>query len=93
MMAIYDYAKHLHRERIQTAERIRTVSALRAASRVRPAPVDLDEEWQLLWASSDVTGRTVTMVNAATGERRTGRHPADWDLALGEAARQLHVGV
>ncbi|MGH8944951.1 MAG: hypothetical protein ACRDVL_02240 [Acidimicrobiia bacterium] len=92
---MYDHARHLHEDRIRAAERSRLINELRAARReagarrtARPA-----DQWQVLWPSTDITGRAVTMVNTATGERHTGRDPADWDRALGEVVRQLGVGV
>lgn len=93
MMPMYDYAKHLHRERLRTADQARLLAEVtprRSRERNRHAGAG---HWQVLWASSDITGKAVTIANPVTGERRVGRDPADWDAALGEAVRQLEFGV
>lgn len=95
MTAMYEHAKSLHEERVRAAEQARLVAELRRTNRSqrRAGGISLRDEWRVVWASSDLTGKAVAMVNTATGEKRIGRDPADWDRALGHAVRQLHVGV
>ena len=96
MLAMYDHAKYLSEDRLRAAEQTRLINELRTARREARTPLRTAPtagQWQVLWPSTDVTGKSVTMVNTATGDRHIGRDPGDWDRALGEVVRHMGVGV
>jgi hypothetical protein len=95
MLAMYDYAKDLHQDRLRAADHVRLVKELRNSRREMAAPEAAGglDQWQILWSSSDITGTAVTMVNATPGVKHTGRDPGDWDRALGQITRQMEIGV
>lgn len=90
-LAWYDLARDLAQERREVSDHHRLISQLRRVrrdDRKRSREPEAGSEvgrWTLEWVGNGFTGTRVTLRNEATGERRTGRHPFDWDLALGDA--------
>ena len=86
-IATYVLANQILADRRRQAENRRLVAELRAAVRVDRARNRAPETdgWSLEWATNGFTGKSVTLVNASTGEKVVGRDPGDWDKALGRA--------
>ena len=83
---MYELTRHLHADRLRAAEARRALN-LSESNRGRKAPQPTEHEgrWTLEWAGTGITGTHVTLTNEDTGERLSGRHPFDWDEALGNA--------
>lgn len=85
---MYDLARHLPATRRREA-RERRLSHLRGSAAGgglsrRQTTRDRDT-WTMEWTHNGFTGAQVTLRNESTGQRITGRHPFDWDRALGNA--------
>lgn len=88
-MATYVLANHIIADRRREAENRRLVAEVRASARADRAQTRArrGDRWSLEWATNGLTGKPVTLVNAATGEKAVGRDPGDWDKALGRAMK------
>lgn len=88
---MYDVARHITRDRLSRAEQTRNAAHIERQSRDRSERSAIEREtagsWSLEWTTNGLAGGRVTVRNAVTGETRTGRHPFDWDSALGSALR------
>ena len=86
---MYELARYLHADRLRAAEARRVANfAGRNRGRKLPQHGELEGRWTLEWAGNGFTGTQVTLTNEDTGERLTGRHPFDWDEALGNALEE-----
>lgn len=85
----YILANAILADRQHRAEHRRFVADLKAANKEARSRVRRSTRgfWSLEWGNNGFTGKPVTLVNSATGERLTGRDPGDWDRAMGRALR------
>lgn len=51
--------------------------------------LDAPDRWTIEWGNSLAAGKRVTLINRVTGQRCTGHHWSDWDLALRRALAQI----
>jgi hypothetical protein len=88
---LYELATHLTHERRKMANGLRMASQTRRTSGAQRTSsrgnrqVEGTGRWTLEWVHSGFTGVRVIVRDETTGQERSGRHPFDWDLALGEA--------
>lgn len=51
--------------------------------------LDAPDRWIIEWGNSLAAGKRVTLINRITGQRCTGHHWSDWDLALRRALAKI----
>lgn len=92
-MASYALANHILAHKRSTAQHQRLLAELRSTRREQRRldriRAEQNARWSLEWSSNGLTGKPVSLVNGLTGERSTGRDPADWDRAMGRAMQSV----